>query len=37
MLAENKRPNKGASGNAVGRLAACGAKRFGDRAVTPHC
>ena len=32
----NKRPNKGAAGNAVGRLAVCGVKRFGDRAVTPH-
>ena len=33
---DNKRPNKGAAGNAVGRLAVCGVKRFGDRAVTPH-
>jgi hypothetical protein len=33
---ENKRANKGAAGNAVGRLAVCGVKRFGDRAVTPH-
>lgn len=30
------RPNKGAAGNAVGRLAVCGVKRFGDRTVTPH-
>ena len=30
------RPNKGAAGNAMGRLAVCGVKRFGDRAVTPH-
>jgi hypothetical protein len=28
--------NKGAAGNAVGRLAVCGVKRFVDRAVTPH-
>jgi len=28
--------NKGAAGIAVGRLAACGVKRFGDRTVTPH-
>jgi hypothetical protein len=28
--------NKGAAGNAVGRLAVYGVKRFGDRAVTPH-
>ena len=28
--------NKGAAGNAVGRLAVCGVNRFGDRAVTPH-
>ena len=32
----NKRPNKGAAGNAVGRLAAYGVKCFGDRTVTPH-
>lgn len=31
-----KGANKGAAGNAVGRLAAFGAKRFGDRTVTPH-
>lgn len=31
----NKRPNKGAAGNAVGCLAVCGAKDFGDRTVTP--
>ena len=30
------RPNKGAAGNAVGRLAVCVVKRSGDRAVTPH-
>jgi hypothetical protein len=29
-------PNKSAAGNAAGRLAVCGVKRFGDRAVTPH-
>ena len=33
---DQPRPNKGAAGNAVGRLAVCGVKRFGDRAVTPH-
>lgn len=28
--------NKGAAGNAVGRLAVCGVKHSGDRAVTPQ-
>jgi hypothetical protein len=31
-----KRANKGAAGNAVGRLAVFGIKPFGDRTVTPH-
>jgi hypothetical protein len=30
-----RRANKGAAGNAVGRLAVCGVKRFVDRTVTP--
>jgi hypothetical protein len=29
------RANKGAAGNAVGRLAVCEVKLFGDRTVTP--
>ena len=28
--------NKSAAGNAVGLLAVCRIKRFGDRTVTPH-
>ena len=28
--------NKGAAGNAVGRLEVCRVKHFGDRTVTPH-
>ena len=34
MTDMQKGANKGAAGNAVGRLAVCVVKRFGDRTVT---
>ena len=36
MNVPNKRPNKGAAGNAMGRLAVSEIKRSSDRAVTSH-